>query len=77
MKIVTSSPEAIVIEQPTDIYPALDWLHSQMCERMELAKATRNVQKWERAAAHLSKLMDITEDAGFGNMDNVDSIDII
>jgi len=66
--------EAIVIEQPTDIFPLLDWCQSRMIEKQEEAKGSKNVEKWEKAIDYLSELMDKVEAKGFGNMDDVEKV---
>jgi hypothetical protein len=64
--------DALVIEQPTDIYPLLDWCQSRMIENQEKAKGTKNIEKWEKSINYLNELMDDAESKGFGNMDDVD-----
>ena len=66
--------ECIVITQPTDIYPLLDWCQSRMIENQEKAKGSINVDKWQKAIDYLSKLMEQVEQDGFGDMDDVDNI---
>lgn len=67
--------DSIVIQQPTDIYPLLDWCQSRMIEIQENTKASVNVEKWQKAIDYLSKLMEQVEKDGFGNQDNVDNIE--
>lgn len=67
--------ECIVITQPTDIYPLLDWCQSRMIEKQEDANGSRNVDKWQKAIDYLSKLMEQVEEDGFGSMDDVDNIE--
>jgi hypothetical protein len=77
MKIISyigAESETIVIEQPTDIYPLLDWCQSKMIELQENAKGSVNVEKWEKASNYLSKLMEQVEKDGFGNQDDIDNI---
>lgn len=66
--------DCLVIEQPTDIYPLLDWCQSRMIEKQEESKGTKNVEKWEKAINYLSELMRDVESKGFGNTDNVDNV---
>lgn len=78
MKITTylgAEGDSIVIKQPTDIYPLLDWCHSQMIENQEKCKGTINIEKWQKAIDYLSELMDKVESDGFGCSDDVDSIE--
>ena len=65
----------IVIEQPTDIFPLLDWAHSRMIEKQEKAKGSVNVEKWKNAIDFLAKQMEEAEAEGFGSMDNVEEIE--
>lgn len=67
--------ETIVINQPTDIYPLLDWCQSRMIENQEKAKGIANLDKWQKAINYLSELMDDAESKGFGNFNDIDSIE--
>lgn len=65
---------AIVIEQPTDIYPLLDWCQSRMIENQENARGSINIEKWQKAIDYLSKIMEQVEEDGFGNYEDVEKI---
>ena len=67
--------EVITITQPTDIYPLLDWAHSQMMELEENAKGTANKAKCQKAYQFLEKLMKQAEEEGFGDHEDVDNIE--
>lgn len=76
MKIISYSgidAPAITIERPTDLYPALDWIHTQMCDHMENGNDKNG--EFERCAIFIEKLMNQTESAGFGNDDDIDSVE--
>ncbi len=72
---VGSEGECIVIQQPTDIYPLLDWCQTKMMDNQENAKGSVNVKKWENAIMYLSKLMVQVEKDGFGSQDDIDNIE--
>ena len=61
----------ITIEKPTDLYPALDHIQNVM---MELYDETGN-EEFEKCADFIGELMDSTEKKGFGNYEDVESID--
>lgn len=63
----------ITIERPTDLYALLDWAQSQMLELSETKEA--DSEKCNACAEFITLLMGQTENAGFGNMDDVDSIE--
>lgn len=67
--------DCIVIKQPTDIYPLLDWCQSRMIENQEKAKGSINIEKWQKAIDYLSNLMDEVEESGFGSMEDVENIE--
>ena len=71
---VGAESDCIVIEQPTDIYPLLDWCQSIMIDNQEKAKGPVNVEKWQKAIDYLSKLMDQVEADGFVSLDDVDNV---
>jgi hypothetical protein len=71
---VGAEGDCIVIEQPTDIYPLLDWCQSRMIENQENTKGSVNVEKWQKAIDYLSKLMEQVEADGFGSFDDVDAV---
>lgn len=76
MKIISYSgidAPAITIERPTDLYPALDWIHTQMCDHMENGNDKNG--EFKRCAAFISKLMDKVEENGFGNYDDIESVE--
>lgn len=64
----------IEIEQPTDIYPLLDWCQSRMMDNQEAVKGTVNKEKWQNAIDYLDKLMQQVEKDGFGNASDIDKI---
>lgn len=65
----------VVLEQPTDVYPFLDVLHSMiMVKAEEHGENSINRQKWMNSADHVAKLMEQTEEAGFGSMEDVEKI---
>lgn len=66
--------DAIVIEQPTDIYPLLDWCQSQMIEKQETQKGSVNIEKWQKGIDYLSKMMEQVEKDGFGNYEDVENV---
>lgn len=72
---VGAESDCIVITQPTDIYALLDWCQSRMMDNQKDAKGSVNVQKWEKAIRFLSKLMEQTEEAGFGSYEDIDNIE--
>lgn len=67
--------KAITINKPTDIYPLLYWCQSKMIENQQKERTEFNKNKWEKSIMFLSKLMDETEEKGFGNMEDVENID--
>jgi hypothetical protein len=67
--------DCIVIQQPTDIYPLLDWCHSRMIENQQEEKGSVNVGKWQKAIDYLSTIMVKCEADGFGNFDDVENIE--
>lgn len=67
--------DCIVIQQPTDIYPLLDWCQSRMIENQEKAKGSINIEKWQKAIDYLADLMDEVEEAGFGSIEDVENIE--
>ena len=71
---VGAESDCIVIEQPTDIYPLLDWCQSRMMDNQENTKGSANVEKWQKAIDYLSKLMEQVETDGFGSFDDVDAV---
>ena len=71
---VGAESDCIVIEQPTDIYPLLDWWQSRMIDNQENTKGSVNVDKWQKAIDYLSKLMKQVETDGFGSFDDVDAV---
>ena len=71
---IGSEGDCIVIEQPTDIYPLLDWCHSRMMEKQEDSRGSINNEKWQKAIDYLGVAMDHAEEHGFGNMESVDNI---
>lgn len=78
MKIqINNVHDAVIIEQPTDIYPLLDWCQSRMMGHRDNAKGSVNVGKWSKAIDYLSTLMEEAEEDGFGSHDNIDKIDYI
>ena len=72
---VGAESDCIVITQPTDIYPLLDWAQSRMIDNQEKEKGSVNVEKWEKAIRFLSKLMEQAEENGFGNYESIDNIE--
>jgi len=72
---VGTEGECIVIQQPTDIYPLLDWCQSRMIDNKENTKGSVNIEKWEKAIHYLSKLMEQVEKDGFGSYEDVDNIE--
>jgi len=72
---VGAESDCIVITQPTDIYPLLDWAQSRMIDNQEKEKGSVNVEKWEKAIRFLSKLMEQAEENGFGNYESIDKIE--
>ena len=72
---VGAESDCIVITQPTDIYPLLDWAQSRMIDNQEKEKGSVNVKKWEKAIRFLSKLMEQAEENGFGNYESIDNIE--
>ena len=76
MKLISfigTDGDCIIIQQPTDIYPALDWCQSQMMEKQEIDPI--NAVKWEKAVFYLSRLMELVEKDGFGSQEDVDEIE--
>lgn len=75
MKLISyvgmDKPE-ITIERPTDLYPALDWIQTEMIELAE--SGHRDSAKFEACANFISKLLQQVEDAGFGSIEDVDAI---
>ena len=71
---VGAEGDCIVIEQPTDIYPLLDWCQSRMMDNQENTKGSVNVEKWQKAIDYLSKLMEQVETDGFGSFKDVDAV---
>lgn len=63
----------ITIQRPTDLYPALD--HIQSCMMEHVNNGHKNAAEFERCANLLSEFMQKAEEAGFGNMDDVDNIE--
>ena len=66
--------EAVTIESPTDIYPLLDWCHTQMIVLQERTKDSEKKIEYQRALFFLSETMDRANDAGFGNHDDIENI---
>ena len=66
--------DCVVIQQPTDIYPLLDWCQSRMMDNQEECNGTKNKEKWQKAIDYLSELMEQVERDGFGSIDYVDVI---
>ncbi len=71
---VGSESECIVIQQPTDIYPLLDWCHSKMMDKQDECIGSINIDKWQKAIDYLAELMDKVSLDGFGNPDDIDNI---
>ena len=71
---VGAEADCIIIQQPTDIYPLLDWCQSRMMENQENTKGSVNIEKWQKAINYISKLMELVEKDGFGNQDDIDNI---
>jgi hypothetical protein len=67
--------DCIIIQQPTDIYPLLDWCQSQMMDEQEKAKSSINIDKWEKGIKYLSKLMEQVEKEGMGGQEDIDNIE--
>ena len=68
MKIISyfgAEGESIVIEKPQDLYPLLDWFHTQI---MDLGASDDDLQK-------VSNLMDDAEKLGLGNFDDIDLVE--
>ena len=74
IRYVGAESDCIVIEQPADIYPLLDWCQSRMIDNQENTKGSVNVEKWQKAIDYLSKLMEQVEADGFGSFDDVDNV---
>ena len=75
LNYVDGEGESIVIQQPTDIYPLLNWCQDKMIEKQRVAKGTVNIEKWEKAINFLGELLETVEDAGFGSLDDIDNIE--
>jgi len=75
LNYVGAEGECIVITQPTDIYPLLDWCQSRMLENQEKSKGEINFEKWEKAINYLSELMSQAEEDGFGSHEDVENIE--
>ena len=71
IEYIGAEGECIVIQQPTDIYPLLDWCQNQMIDSQENAKGSFNVEKWQKAIDYLSKLMEQVEKDGFGSSNDL------
>ncbi len=63
--------DVLIIEQPTDVYPVLDWLQSRMIENEESVKGSKNKDKFAKASNFLSELMDLAEQRGFGSHEDI------
>lgn len=67
------SGDVITIQRPTDLYPALDWIQSQMMEFVN--QEHPDAAKFEACSNLISVFMQTAENNGFGSMDDVDSIE--
>ena len=56
--------ECIVIERPQDIFPLLDWAHTQLM----------GIGASEEYLNAVSRLMDIAEQSGLGSGDDIDRV---
>jgi hypothetical protein len=68
MKIINyigADGECIVIQRPQDLYPLLDWFHTQL---MDLGATETDV-------SYVSKLIDKVEADGYGNFDDVENVE--
>ena len=72
LNYVGAEGECIVITQPTDIYPLLDWCQSRMLEKQ---LEDDDFEKWEYAINYLSELMSQAEVDGFGSHEDVENIE--
>jgi hypothetical protein len=72
LNYVGAEGECIVITQPTDIYPLLDWCQSRMLEKQ---LEEDDFEKWEEAINYLSELMSQAEEDGFGSHEDVENIE--
>ena len=59
------------MKKETDLYPALDFIQTKMVELEEQGN-----EKAGKYAKFISKLMDMAENEGFGNFDDVDNIEL-
>lgn len=65
----------ITIERPTDLYAVLDWVQTEMIKLSEDAEIEEQGIMFNNCCQFISELMDLTELRGFGNQDDVDSIE--
>jgi hypothetical protein len=73
---VGAEGHTIIIEKPTDLFPLLDWIQSEMMEFLddEDKEHTDEFKEFERCANFISKLMDQAESDGFGSYDDIENV---